>query len=181
MEYDVLIRPENEKDFEEIEDVIVKTFAKRVLSKKDEHEIIKKLRDSDDYINELSLVAEYKDEYILGYLIFSKIYVKDEETNKEYLGLGLGPIGVLARYRFKGIGKKLINYGLEKAKELGYEFCVVLGDPDYYKYFGFETAIKKDIKIDKLVPLENFMVKGLNDDVFNKIKGTAHYSSVFYE
>ena len=40
----------------------------------------------------------------------------------------------------QSIGSQLIREGLGLCKELGYDYCVVLGSPEYYQRFGFEKA-----------------------------------------
>ena len=52
------------------------------------------------------------------------------------------------------------------AKELGYEYVVVLGNPKYYNRFGFVTSKEFGIKSPFDVPSKNFMALNLidNDD-----------------
>jgi putative acetyltransferase len=40
----------------------------------------------------------------------------------------------------KGIGTRLIREGLWRCQELGLDYCVVLGAPEYYQRFGFQKA-----------------------------------------
>jgi putative acetyltransferase len=52
---------------------------------------------------------------------------------------GLGPVSVEPRWQRQGIGQALIRSGLDRLGELSAAGCVVLGDPDYYRRFGFES------------------------------------------
>jgi len=46
----------------------------------------------------------------------------------------------------KGIVSELIKKGMDKAKELGFDFIIVLGHNEYYPKFGFQMASRWDIK-----------------------------------
>lgn len=43
-------------------------------------------------------------------------------------------------YQKQGLGTKLINASLDKLRDLGACGCVVLGDPRYYRRFGFKAS-----------------------------------------
>lgn len=45
----------------------------------------------------------------------------------------------LPDYQKQGIGKALINRGLSLLKERGGQGCALVGDPNYYKRFGFKN------------------------------------------
>ncbi len=84
-------------------------------------------------------------------------------------------------YQNKGIGKALINYGLEVAKNLGYESVVVLGHENYYPKFGFKKASEFDIKPPFEVPDEAFMVLELKENGLKNVSGIVEYSNAFFE
>ncbi len=52
----------------------------------------------------------------------------------------LGPLAVEPHLRGRGIGRALVARGLAAAAEIGYGLCLVSGDPDYYRPFGFVPA-----------------------------------------
>lgn len=54
----------------------------------------------------------------------------------------MGPVGVQSDRRGEGIGVALIRRTLDKAREMGYGVCVLVGDAAYYQRFGFEPAEK---------------------------------------
>ena len=82
----------------------------------------------------VSLVAEDEGK-IAGHVAFSPVAVNSQDVT----WFGLGPVAVLAEKRRCGIGAALILAGLKRLKELGARGCVVLGDPVYYRRFGFES------------------------------------------
>ncbi len=53
---------------------------------------------------------------------------------------GMGPISVLPEYQKQGIGKSLVEEGLSALKEVGGQGCALVGEPDYYKRFGFKNV-----------------------------------------
>ena len=73
---------------------------------------------------------------IAGHIAFSPVFCDGQASN----GLGLAPVAVLPDQQGTGIGSRLIKEGIEHAKSGGFDFLVVLGEPDYYSRFGFMTA-----------------------------------------
>jgi putative acetyltransferase len=82
----------------------------------------------------ISLVAE-EEELILGHVGFSAVTAPGVTG-----GVGLAPVAVLPGFRRRGIAAELIRQGLAACSEMKYGFVVVLGEPDYYKRFGFKPA-----------------------------------------
>jgi putative acetyltransferase len=65
--------------------------------------------------------------------------------------------------------------GLRLCKELGFDYCVVLGSPDYYQRFGFERASVFGIRNEYGVNHE-FMITRFSD---RGVTGLVQYSSEF--
>ena len=84
----------------------------------------------------ISLVA-VEGENVLGHILFSPVSTTPPLGAK---GIGLAPVAVLPAVQSRGIGSLIIREGLRRCQGLGYDFCVVLGDPRYYRRFGFEKA-----------------------------------------
>lgn len=51
--------------------------------------------------------------------------------------MALGPISVLPEMQRQGVGRALIHAGNSRLRERGAKGIVVLGDPEYYRRFGF--------------------------------------------
>lgn len=172
------IRVEQELDYKIVEDVIENAFLNAELTDNQEHNLVNRLRKSSEFIPELSLVAEI-DNKIVGHILFTKINI---ESNKEsFESLALAPLSVLLDYQNEGVGKALMNYGLEVAKNLGYESVVVLGHENYYPKFGFKKASEFDIKPPFEVPDESFMALELNENGLKNVSGVVKYSNAFFE
>ena len=66
----LIVREEREADFDAIRQVVMEAFASAEHSDGDEHALVERLRQTDDYIPALSLVAEWGDE-VVGHIMFS--------------------------------------------------------------------------------------------------------------
>ena len=153
------IRAKREEDYSQIYEVVKKAFEKAEHSDGNEQDLVEKLRKNKAYINSLSLVCEDNDK-IVGYVMFTKNKIG------KVTGLTLAPLAILPKYQHKRLGTLLVKSGLKIAKELGYEYVVVLGNPKYYNRFGFVTSKEFGIKSPFDVPSKNFMALNLidNDD-----------------
>ena len=165
------IRKEKREDYEEIYEVVKQAFEMAEHSDGNEQDLVVLLRDSNNFIPELSLVA-IKVNRVVGYILFTKIKIG------EYEELALAPLGILPEYQKQGIGKKLIEEGHKIAKELGYHYSVVLGSEHYYPKMGYVPANQYGIKAPFEVPNENFMAIKLND-TNKEINGIVEYAKEF--
>ncbi|AAP27308.1 MULTISPECIES: GNAT family N-acetyltransferase [Bacillus] len=173
----ITIRQEQKNDYRKTEEVVKEAFLHEEFSDKKEHELVKRIRECDAFVPELSIVAV--DEAIVGHIMLSKIKIEQDGTSEE--SLALAPVSVARGHQKKGIGGKLIVAALEKAKELGYGSVVVLGHPEYYPKFGFKKAIEWNIKAPFEVPEEVFMVIELTENALESVEGVVQYSSAFAE
>jgi putative acetyltransferase len=107
-------------------------FAPKAFSDGTEGAIIDRLRDARAL--SVSLVAD--DAGLVGHIAFSRVSV-DGKTGAWY---GLGPVAVATDRQGQGIGSALIRTGLGRLANLGATCVFVLGDPDYYARFGFESV-----------------------------------------
>jgi putative acetyltransferase len=141
-------------------------FAPVEMSDGSEPQIVDRLRLSGDLV--LSLVAEENDG-IVGHVAFSPVTVSDAEGQ----WFGLGPLSVHPDRQRAGIGRQLIEEGLERLQSLGAAGCVLLGDPDYYGRFGF--ASPGDLTYGD-VPTRYVQALSFDD---KRARGEVRYSSAF--
>ncbi|WP_343534726.1 N-acetyltransferase [Pedobacter sp.] len=170
------IRKEESEDFKAVFDLVKDAFEKEEMSDHQEQYLVERLRKSDAFVPELSLVAQI-DEKIVGYILLTKIKIIDNERVSE--ALSLAPIAVLPAYQGKGVGAQLIKYAHEKAKALGFGVVVLLGHENYYPKFGYEMAKKYGIQLPFEVPDENCMVIALTENALQQVKGTVQYPKAF--
>ena len=165
------IRKEEKKDYATIYAVVKSAFDSAEHSDGNEQDLVTALRKSENYIPELSLVAE-EDGKIVGHIMFTKAKIGKDDV------LALAPLSVLPEYQRKGIGTALIEKGHSIAKKLGYGYSVVLGSETYYPRTGYVTADTFSILPPFDVPRENFMACKLNQNAPD-VKGVMVYAKEF--
>ena len=70
---------------------------------------------------------------IIGCIFFSRLIVPDRKV-----AFILSPVAVSTDVQRKGIGQKLIHYGLDHLRSLNAQLVFTYGDPNYYSKTGFE-------------------------------------------
>lgn len=174
---EIKLRKENREDFESVFKLIEKAFEKEEYSDHKEQFLVERLRKSEAFIPELSIVAEVENK-IVGHILFTKLQIVNELEVFE--SLALAPVSVLPEFQGKGIGAKLILYGHEIAERFGYQSVVLLGHDGYYPKFGYERCDKYNIKMPFDVPAENCMVISLVKDGLKRVNGNVVYPDVFF-
>lgn len=129
-----MIRLEKEKDYFEVENLTREAFWNVYRPGCCEHYVLHKLRNDECFVKELDYVLE-KDGKIIANVVYAKGKLKTDDGKSRELLL-FGPVSVLPDYQKKGYAQKLIEFTMNKAKELGYEAIVISGNPDYYKKYG---------------------------------------------
>ena len=97
-----------------------------------------------DRLMPLCLVA-LEDEALAGTIRYWPIEIGTAPS------LLLGPVAVDGGRRNEGLGGRLIECSLDRAKTLGYRSAVLVGDEAYYGRFGFHAAAPHGI----VMPREN--------------------------
>ncbi len=162
----MIIRAEEKKDYREVEYLTREAFFNLYCPGCSEHYIIHKSRDDKAFINELSLVIENEEtNELIAHIMYVSAFVIDKNKSRTEV-IMFGPVSVLPKYQKQGFGKMIINYSLDKAKDIGYKAVVITGDYNYYKRFGFERALNFNLFYDLKRKDENFdffMVKELKE------------------
>ena len=132
MPYSVVIRSELPDDAPAISRITQLAFESSPHSSHTEQFIIQALRQAD--VLSLSLVAEVGSQ-VVGHIAFSPVQITDGSQQ----WYGLGPLAVAPELQRQGIGTALVNAGLAALRVRGAEGCVVLGEPQFYRRFGFRS------------------------------------------
>jgi putative acetyltransferase len=82
----------------------------------------------------LSLVAD-ENGRLAGHIAFSPVQIDGTSSGWH----GLGPVAVGPEWQRRGIASALIHAGIERLRKLGSNGCVVVGELEFYKRFGFRT------------------------------------------
>ncbi len=168
----VIIRKEEERDYKRVYEV-----NRLAFQQEDESQLVVNLRKSDNFVPELSLVAEVGNE-VVGHILFTRIKIAGEYT---FDSLILAPMAVIPEFQRKRIGSKLIERSIEKAKELGFDSIIVVGHKDYYPRFGFQRASSWRLNCHFEVPDEAFMVIELIERALGGKGGTIEFPREFME
>ena len=80
----------------------------------------------------LSLGA-FRSGQLSGHILFTVCGTSDHSRDAALLG----PVGIVPPLQRQGLGSSLIRTGLERLQTNGIAQVFVLGDPDYYRRFGF--------------------------------------------
>ncbi len=168
---ELYVRGEKQADHAEIFEINRLAFGRE-----DEGILINDIRKTRSYEFGFSLVA-VKEDKILGHALFSKGFIT--HRGRRFKCLVLGPIAVHPEHQRHGIGKALINEGLERAKEVGFGAVIVVGDPVYYSQFGFKPAVTMKLRTSMKIPDENFMAKEISRNALRGIIGTVMFPREF--
>jgi putative acetyltransferase len=94
-----------------------------------EARLVDDLRGSGDSV--FSLVAVDHDT-VVGHALFSRM-------KAPFPALALAPVAVLPEYRRTGFASRLIRQGIARSEAAGWSGIFVLGDPAFYRRFGFDA------------------------------------------
>ena len=111
-----------------------------------------------------------ENEQIIGSIIFSKLMFESEVN-----AFLLGPVAIFTSYQGKGIGQKLITFGLNTLKDNGVELVFTYGDPNFYSKVGFSLITEKLVKAPlKLTYPEGWLGQSLVSDEIEPITGNSY-------
>lgn len=142
------IRAESEHDHMEVRRLHAAAFGTHA-----EADLVDRLREDGDAV--ISLVAEQAGA-LAGHVMLSRMAAP-------FPALGLAPVSVDSRYRRQGIAARLIEAGLDLARQQGWTGVFVLGDPAYYARFGFRAETAASFESAYSGPY--FMALALNGDL----------------
>ena len=154
----MIIRNERESDAGAIRALTTAAFADVPQSRQTEAAIIDALRAAGDLT--LSLVAVDEGDHVVGHVAVSPISINGDTDCGWYGG---GPLSVRPYLQRSGIGTALVRAAFDRLREIGARGCVVVGDPDYYRRFGF-TSDASSLVV-REVPPENVLTLTLQDGV----------------
>ncbi len=168
------IRVEEERDYFTVESLVREAFWNVYRPGCTEHYVLHHLRSCPEFIPELSFVMD-----VDGKIIGQNAFVKAQLTKSDGTAfpiLTMGPICIANEYKRKGYGKILLDYSLEKAKDLGYGAVCFEGNIDFYGKSGFDYASKFGIGYHGLpegMAADFFLCKELKPGYLDGINGSG--------
>lgn len=110
----------------------IHAIEERAFGRPDEANLVERLVADGNVV--LELVAERHGE-ILGHVLFSRLQVVTGEWSTP--AVSLAPLAVDPDHQRAGIGTELVREGHLRLMAQGESLSVVLGDPAYYRRFGY--------------------------------------------
>lgn len=161
-----LLRPERPSDVEAIASLTTAAFLNAPHASHTEALIVNALRRAGAL--SVSLVAE-QGGALVGHVATSPVLVSDGTPGWH----GLGPISVLPAWQGQGIGSALMHAALQALRDQGAAGCMLVGDPGYYRRFGFRHEAPL---VYPGIPPEYFMVLPFNGAL---PQGTVRFHEAF--
>jgi len=135
---DYIIRLETPADHAEVENLVRESFWNVYRPGCYEHYLLRCLRDDKDFVPELDFVME-KDGRIIGQNVFVRASIQADD-GRDISIMTMGPICIANDLKRRGYGKILLDYTIEKAKEMGVGALCFEGNIDFYGKSGFTYA-----------------------------------------
>ncbi len=172
-----IVRPETPADYRAVENIHREAFWNVNFPGCDEHFLAHVLRQSPDFIPELSLVCEVDGEAV-GSVMYSRSTLTAAEGSVTQT-LTFGPIGVLPAWQRKGVSKALLNRSFEIAAEMGCPAIIIFGDPSNYVARGFRSCMKYNVSVGEGIYPTAMLVKELRPGFFDGTAYTFSESAAF--
>ena len=132
------IRLERPADHRAVEHLVREAFWNVYRPGCSEHYVIHVLRGDPAFVKELDFVME-QDGELIGQNMFMKTIIEADDGRLVPV-LTMGPIGIMPELKRRGYGKKLLDYSLERAAELGFGAVLFEGNIGFYGHSGFAYA-----------------------------------------
>ncbi|MBQ8555075.1 MAG: N-acetyltransferase [Clostridia bacterium] len=138
--------------------------------------LVEEIRSKKYHLPELELIMVDEADEVIGYAMFSRFHLEGRYEDELLL---LSPVAVKTELQRQHISRDLLEYGLQKAADLGYKAVIVEGNPLNYRSRGFVTAAHH-----RIIPGPNLhlphidclMVRELQEGTLEDIYGMVDYS-----
>ena len=144
MKDSIIIRTEKEKEYREVENLVRESFWNVYRPGCLEHYVLHQLRKDAAFVPELDFVMEANGQ-IIGQNMFMKAFIQADDGRQIPI-MTMGPTCIAPDLKRKGYGKILLDYSLEKAKELGCGAICMEGNIDFYGKSGYRQASEFGIR-----------------------------------
>ena len=144
MKENIIIRLERENEYREVENLVRESFWNVYRPGCLEHYVLHTLRNDPAFVPELDFVMTL-DGKLIGQNMFMKAVIAADD-GRSIPVMTMGPICIAPELKRKGYGKILLDYSLEKAKELGCGALCFEGNIDFYGKSGFRQASEFGIR-----------------------------------
>ncbi len=164
------IRPESADDHAAVEAVVTAAFGSPL-----EARLVAALREEVE--PSISLVAENDRGEVVGHIFFSPVTLENAVDAPGCAALA--PVSVEPRHQNLGVGSALIRSGLAGCRKLGWRAVFLVGDPLYYRRFGFKLAMTKGFHFSSYELDSAFQLLELEPGVLDGWTGWIRYPDAF--
>jgi len=144
MNKNIVIRLEKKEEHREVENLVRESFWNVYRPGCLEHFVLHELRNDADFVPQLDLVM-LLDGRIIGQNVFVRAAIKSD-SGEDLPIMTMGPICIAPEFKRQGYGKILLDYSLERAKEMGCGAVCFEGSIGFYGKSGFTYASEFGIR-----------------------------------
>lgn len=144
MNKNIVIRLEKKEERHEVENLVRESFWNVYRPGCLEHFVLHELRNDADFVPQLDLVM-LLDGRIIGQNVFVRAAIKSD-GGEDLPIMTMGPICIAPEFKRQDYGKILLDYSLERAKEMGCGAVCFEGSIGFYGKSGFTYASEFGIR-----------------------------------
>ena len=177
----ITIRRETPSDYHAVEHLTREAFWNVYRPGCLEHYVVHVLRRDPAFVPELDLVMERKGQ-LIGYVMYMRAGITADD-GREIPMMTFGPISIRPDLQRQGLGKRLLDDSMERARELGAGALCIEGNPDFYGKSGFVVAGTRGIRChgdteQKIDPY--LLLKELRPGFLAGVTGVYHTPQGYY-
>ena len=169
-EKNITIRPETKSDDRAVENLTREAFWNVYRPGCMEHYVLHCFRTDPAFVPELDLVMEL-DGTLIGHIMYARSEIACSDGRALPI-MTFGPISIAPEYKRQGYGKCLLDYSMEKAKEMGAGALAITGNILFYGKSGFVPAKSKGIRYADDPDASYLLIKELTPGFLSGISGT---------
>lgn len=180
-EENIIIRRETPADYAAVENLTREAFWNVYRPGCLEHYVVHVLRSDPAFVPELDLVME-RDGQLIGHIMYMNAKIVADD-GRDIPMMTFGPISIRPDLQRKGLGKQLLDYSMERARELGAGALCIEGNIDFYGKSGFVVAGTRGIRYHGEPEQESVpyvLLKELQPGFLDGITGVYHTPQGYY-
>ena len=166
----IIIRNETPADYRTVENLTREAFWNVYRPGCLEHYVLHTFRTDPAFVPELDLVME-KDGEIMGHVMYVRSAIKTDDGRTIPI-MTFGPISIAPQFKRQGYGKVLLEYSMEKAKEMGAGALAITGNIGFYGKSGFVVSKNRGVRYEDDPDADYFLIAELEPGFLNGITGT---------
>lgn len=166
----ITIRCETPADYRIVENLTREAFWNVYRPGCLEHYVLHTFRADPAFVPELDLVMERAGE-IVGHVMYVRSAIRADD-GREVPVMTFGPISIAPACQHLGLGKRLLDYSMAKARKMGVGALAITGNIDFYGKSGFVAAKTLNIRYADDPEADYFLIAELEPDFLSGISGT---------